>query len=82
MQPSLALAMEGARARFLEPAGSDGRYQIGRRGEGFRAGMLHGLVTAASGLSAAWTSSSLGHQSGRSISVTRSRMIFCGIRIL
>ena len=38
-------------------------------------GRAHRLVTAASGFSEARISSSVGHQSGRSISVTRSRMI-------
>src|SRR5438477_12819026 len=34
--------------------------------------------SAASGRSAPWTSSSVGHQSGRSISVTRSRIMLVG----
>src|SRR5207302_7961468 len=37
-----------------------------------------GRLTAASGRSAARTSSSVGHQSGRSISVMRSRMMLAG----
>ena len=41
------------------------------------AGCYH-TVTEASAASAALTSSSVGHQLGRSISVTRSRMIFFG----
>src|SRR5215471_9864440 len=44
--------------------------------------MHYQRVTEASGLRDAWTSSSVGHQSGRWISQTRSRMIVVGAWML
>ncbi|HJU18538.1 MAG TPA: hypothetical protein VJ770_18965 [Stellaceae bacterium] len=78
-QPSMSIAKigcYGSRAGLVPPRRGTG--------QGYRAPDFSRCprVTAASGSSAARISSSLGHHEGRSISVARSRMIFCGAWIL